>query len=230
MLSMEPFPLSSESESDDARAEIPGRIQQSLRSRMDPTAFAGKDPRDALARLPNLQVKELEWTTIAGEAVYLVTLAGGETRIVPLDGEPVRELDHDALIDFVRKVAGPDGLADVRVLHQYDAYYLDRRRARPLPVVLAQIADSQRTRLYIDPKTARVVGGHRDSDWVTRWAYHGLHSFDFPWLYNYRPAWDIVVITFMLGGTALCVTSLVLAWRVLGRKLRPAEAGHDGNL
>jgi len=27
------------------------------------------------------------------------------------------------------------------------------------------------------------------------------------------------VIAFMLGGTALCVTSLVLAWRVLGRKL-----------
>jgi hypothetical protein len=57
-------------------------------------------------------------------------------------------------------------------------------------------------------------------------AYHGLHSLDFPWLYNYRPAWDIVVMTFMLGGTALCVTSLVLAWRVLGRKLarssRPA--------
>jgi hypothetical protein len=46
-----------------------------------------------------------------------------------------------------------------------------------------------------------------------------LHSLDFPWLYNYRPAWDIVVITFMVGGTALCVTSLILAWRVLGRKL-----------
>jgi len=27
------------------------------------------------------------------------------------------------------------------------------------------------------------------------------------------------VITFMIGGTALCVTSLILAWRVLGRKL-----------
>ncbi len=51
---------------------------------------------------------------------------------------------------------------------------------------------------------------------MTRWLYHGLHSLDFPWLYNYRPAWDIVVITFMLGGTALCVTSLVLAWRVIG--------------
>jgi hypothetical protein len=37
-------------------------------------------------------------------------------------------------------------------------------------------------------------------------------------LYNYRPLWDIVVITLMLGGTALCVTSLVMTWRVLARK------------
>jgi hypothetical protein len=35
----------------------------------------------------------------------------------------------------------------------------------------------------------------------------------------YRPLWDIVVISLMLGGTALCVTSLMLAWRVLARKL-----------
>jgi hypothetical protein len=37
-------------------------------------------------------------------------------------------------------------------------------------------------------------------------------------LYNHRPLWDIVVITLMLGGTAICVTSLVLSWRVLARK------------
>jgi hypothetical protein len=48
--------------------------------------------------------------------------------------------------------------------------------------------------------------------------YNGLHSLDFPWLYNYRPLWDIVVITLMLGGTALCVTSLVMTYRVLARK------------
>jgi hypothetical protein len=47
---------------------------------------------------------------------------------------------------------------------------------------------------------------------------------NFPWLYNYRPAWDIVVIAFMAGGTALAFTSLVLAWQVLGRKLRVINA------
>ena len=65
---------------------------------------------------------------------------------------------------------------------------------------------------------------------MNRWLYHGLHSLDFPWLYNYRPLWDIVVITFMVGGTALCVTSLVLAWRVLGRTLgRAAIPGAAGS-
>ena len=85
---------------------------------------------------------------------------------------------------------------------------------------LARFNDEENTRLYIDPKTSRVVSTYSSRNWMSRWLYHGLHSLDFPWLYNYRPLWDIVVITFMVGGTALCVTSLVLAWRVLGRKLR----------
>jgi hypothetical protein len=86
-------------------------------------------------------------------------------------------------------------------------------------VVLAERTSGRQTRYYIDPRTARVVQTYDSSNWVNRWLYNGLHSLNFPWLYNYRPLWDIVVITLMLGGTALCVTSLVLAWRVLGRKL-----------
>ena len=80
--------------------------------------------------------------------------------------------------------------------------------------------DAEETRHYIDPKTATVVRSYSSRNAWRRWAYNGLHSFNFPWLYNHRPLWDIVVITFMLGGTALCVTALVLAWRALGKKLR----------
>jgi len=85
--------------------------------------------------------------------------------------------------------------------------------------VLAESTTGSGTRFYVDPKTARVVQTYNPGNWITRWLYNGLHSLNFPWLYNYRPLWDFVVITLMLGGTALCVTSLVLAWRVLGRKL-----------
>ena len=86
-------------------------------------------------------------------------------------------------------------------------------------MILVRLNDAEHTRYYIDPKTARVVGSYSSRTWTSRWLYHGLHSLDFPWLYEYRPLWDVVVIAFMAGGTALCVTSLILAWRVVGRKL-----------
>ena len=105
--------------------------------------------------------------------------------------------------------------AEISTIDRYDAYYRDRRRERPLPVVLAQLGDADRTRYYIDPRSARVVATYSSRHWVTRWLYHGLHSLDFPWLYDRRPLWDVVVIAFMLGGTALSVTSVILAWRVL---------------
>ena len=218
LLSMEPFQLRRDGPAIEPTSGVV-RIPQAFRSRMQFGAFAGKDPREALAQVANLQVKELEFTSIVGEPIYLATLSRGESRIIPVDGDPIAELDHEAIIDLLKRAAGPE-LAEARVLTQYDAYYLDRRRERPLPVILARLNDADGTRFYINPKNGRIESGYRAGDWIERWAYHGLHSFDFPWLYNNRPAWDIVVITFMAGGTALCVTSLVLAWRVLGRTIR----------
>jgi hypothetical protein len=110
------------------------------------------------------------------------------------------------------------------VIDQYDLYYLDRTRERPLPALRVLLNDEESTRYYIDPKSARVVATYSNRNWVNRWIESGLHSLNFPFLYNYRPLWDIVVITFMTGGTALCVTSLVLAWRTLGRKLKRVAA------
>jgi hypothetical protein len=218
LLSMEPFQLRRDGPAIESTSGVV-RIPQAFRSRLAFAAFADKDPREALAQVAGVQVKELEFTSIVGEPVYLATLTDRASRIIPVEGDPIAELDHEAIIDLVRRAAGPE-LAEARVLTQYDAYYLDRRRERPLPVILAQLNDPSRTRFYIDPKAGRIVAGYSSTDWIERWAYHGLHSLDFPWLYNYRPAWDIVVITFMVGGTALCVTSLILAWRVLGRTVR----------
>ena len=211
MLSMDPFP---------AMAERPRRdIPQALREPLQLTAFNARSPQEALALLPGLHAKELELVVVAGEPVYLAALSRDGTRIVPVAAPAREEFDRERIIRRVNAAAPPDGLAESRVIEQYDAYYLDRHRQKPLPVILARVNDSEHTRYYIDPKTARVVGSYGSHSWVSRWLYHGLHSLDFPWLYNYRPLWDIVVIAFMLGGTALCVTSLILAWRVIGSHL-----------
>ena len=72
---------------------------------------------------------------------------------------------------------------------------------------------------YVDLRTGRIVQSYSTGSRWNRWLYHGLHSMDLPWLYRYRPAWDIVVLTLMLGGTALCITAVVIAWRRLRRKV-----------
>jgi len=218
MLSMDPFPTRTGPSADAGLASR--RIAQALRGKFELAAFARKPPANALRELDGEAVKELELTTFTGAPAYLARLSNGDTRIVPVDGEPLVEFDRKHLIDVVQAAVSPSGGADIRVLTDYDSYYLDRRGQRPLPVILAQLHDAARTRCYIDPKTARIVGTYTSGDWMDRWLYHGLHSLDFPWLYKHRPLWDIVVLTFMLGGTALSVTSVILGWRVLARKLR----------
>ena len=49
----------------------------------------------------------------------------------------------------------------------------------------------------------------------------GLHSLDFPGLYQSRWAWYPLIIGLSLGGVALSLTSLVIGWRVLRAKVWP---------
>jgi PepSY-associated transmembrane protein len=218
LLSMDPFPSTSTSGPSAERPGVEG-VPQVLRGRLRLGEFSRKHPREALSQLAGANVKELELAAFDGEPVYVATLGRGETRLVALNGPARAAFDGQQIVDAVTKAAEPSGLADIRMVDQYDLYYLDRHRQLPLPVILAELNDRDRTRFYIDPKTARLVGTYSSRHWVSRWLYHGLHSLDFPWLYTHRPAWDVIVITFMLGGTALSVTSLILAWRVLGRSL-----------
>jgi uncharacterized iron-regulated membrane protein len=112
----------------------------------------------------------------------------------------------------------PARIDEVRLVSDYEAYYTDRRHEKPLPVWFVKLNDPESSSFYIDPKTGRVVANFTSAARWNRWLYHGLHSLDLPWLYRYRPAWDIVVLALMFGGTALCVTSVVIGWRRLRKK------------
>ena len=208
MLSMEPFPVSRPGPRADTAA---GRVIAALRPAPPKLAdFDMLPPREDLA-----QVKSLAFTSFDGEPLYLAALASGETKIIPVGNSQV---DAARIGQIVTRAAAPTAIAERTLLTQYDAYYVDRHGERPLPVLRVALDDPDHTRLYIDPLTGQVVGLHSDhSSFVTRWLYHGLHSMDFPWLYNHRPAWDVVVLALMLGGLSVSVTSVILAWQVLRR-------------
>ena len=215
LLSMEP--LRTGAAIRDERAAREARISASLRGPLQLSAFASKTPNEALAELSAFDVKQLELATVAGAPVYIATLGHGSTLVAPVVGTPRRAFDHHVIDDLLTRAAEPYRVADVRLIDRYDAYYRDRHRRQPLPVVRLLVDDGSQSRYYVDPATARLVGAYDSRDWVSRWLYHGLHSLDVPGLADRHPAWDIVMLAFMIGGTALSMTALALAWKVLSR-------------
>lgn len=126
----------------------------------------------------------------------------------------------DRILDTIRAAVAPEAIAETRVVMQYEAYYLDRHNQHPLPAIFVRLDDPRDSIFYVDPATARIVEAYDSASRWNRWLYHGLHSLDLPWLYAHRPAWDIAILTLLLGGASLSITSLILAWRVVRRTLR----------
>ena len=55
---------------------------------------------------------------------------------------------------------------------------------------------------------------------IERWLYNGLHSLDFPFWYDMRPAWDIVMIVLLLGGLISSSVGFVLGFSRVARGVR----------
>ena len=143
----------------------------------------------------------------------------GEPRLI-VDDRADAVIDRDRLLRAARDAVSGSAVTGVAWLDGYDAYYYDRGHELPLPVLRVQYADPRATWLYLDPNRGIILRKEERSSRVNRWLYHGLHSFDFPFLYNRRPLWDIVVIFFILGGITSAVTSAAPAWRRLRRHTR----------
>lgn len=216
MLSMSPFEWLSGRGS---RGSI--AVREALRgAAWRPESFSAESARDALAQADSsLEVKEVDLAFFAGEPVYLATEAPQRSLIIPAQGSPQQQFDAGRVQEAIAEGAGPNSLAEVRIVREYEAYYVDRGYSLPLPALFVRLNDSEGSMYYVDLRTARVVQSYGSGGRWNRWLYHGLHSFDLPWLYRHRPVWDVTVLFLMLGGTGLCVTSVVIAWRRLRRKV-----------
>jgi hypothetical protein len=215
MLSMEPFDWLSDDN------DAPSLVNRALRGgRLNLAAFAAKSPSEALHDLASeMNVKELEWLVFGGEPYYLARESTAISRIVPIHGDSSAQFESARILKLIADAVQPAALTETRVVTSYEAYYLDRHHQHPLPALFVRLNDAGGSMLYIDPKTARLVEAYGERSRWNRWLYHGLHSWDLPWLYRYRPAWDIFVLALLVGGTSLCVTSVIIGFQLLRRKL-----------
>lgn len=185
-------------------------------------------PAEAVGRVqPCFRPVELEMIMFQGQPYYLARGRAGEVQLIaaadssPSAGSACKfQFTDDELLAAGEKAEGGAPVAEMARLDSYDAYYYDRDRQRPLPVLRIRFADARRTWLYLSPRTGRIAARFTNRSRLERWLHSGLHDLDFPFLYWHRPAWDITVILLSLGGLALSLTSMVLALKYLRRQYR----------
>src|SRR5262245_5096791 len=123
------------------------------------------------------------------------------------------EFSRDEMMSAAKDAMPGVGVAEATWLNEYDAYYYHRARGRRLRALRVRSDDPQQTWLYCDPLVGAIVHKEEKLSRIERWLYKGLHSLDFPFLYQSRPAWDITVIFLSLGGCFLSITAVWLTWR-----------------
>jgi hypothetical protein len=188
--------------------------------------------------------KELELVQFMGTPFYAAYQRAGVSgrphqdaaRYAPEDQRPVRVFvsagtgppgiregfTREELLTAARAAMAGHEPTEIAWLTEYDSYYYDRTGGRRLPVLRAKFDDPEHTWLYLDSAEGSIALAEVEGSRTERWLYQGLHSLDFPWLYQSPWVWYPVIIGLSLGGVALSLTSLVIAWRLLRAKVRPA--------
>lgn len=187
---------------------------------IDLSAFPAVEASAWKSALGGREAKEIDFRWLQN-APKLVVHDGSTTQL--FDAAPLANansaLDPSQIVSRIAE-ANPDvPVVDHALLDDYDAYYYDRDRSAPLPVIRIRFGDPDRTQAYVDPRLLEVVGRFTRRQRVERWLYHGLHSLDFPFWY-YSRAWDVVMIALLSGGSVLSAIGVVIGWRRLRRLVR----------
>lgn len=185
-----------------------------------PSTAPTRGQRDAFSggplRLAAISLDAVRRSAANGAHEIEIAQFRGAPRLIANDSA-ASPIDREQIMQAARDAMPGSSVADATLMNAYDSYYYARSDALPLPVWRVRFADRVGTWLYVDPIRGAVVRKEERLSRLNRWLYHGLHSFDFPGLYNRRPLWDAVVIILSLGGIGSAITSIVPACRRLRR-------------
>jgi hypothetical protein len=154
-----------------------------------------------------------------GHQPYAVTRGDSVELLIAADTLQARRepFSIESLMRRVRETYPDVGIAESRLLTEYDSYYYSREGEAPLPVLRVKFEDPEDTWVYIDATMSQLVARVHRMERVERWLYSGLHNLDFAFLYYSEPLWSVTVIVLSLGGLASSGIGLFLGVKRLRR-------------
>ena len=159
--------------------------------------------------------RELVWQWLGGSPYAYAVTGDGQRQL--LNSSERGSLEHSALAQIQRVMAGHRTVSVERLADYDNYYYSHHQRWRPLPVLRVRFDDAAATWFHIDLTTGELINQLTEKGRARRWLYNGLHSLDFCFLIENRPAWDVLVIVLSSAGFLFSATAVIVAWRHLLR-------------
>jgi hypothetical protein len=203
------------------RGSTGARIPQALGGAPNLERFPAFDAARWNQALAGFAVKEIELRGVQGEPYYVLRGAGSPPLLMAADTLEIRREPFSVDSIMQRVAQGNPGVAVAasELLTDYDAYYYDRDREEPLPVLRVKFADEAATWVYVDPRLSQQVARFTRGERVERWLYHGLHSLDFSFWYYNKPLWKAGMVVLLSGGSMLSFVGVVIGFRRLRRNI-----------
>jgi len=201
-------------------AALTPQQQQRYAGNTSPTAGT---PLEVLRRIHvSSGAHEIRFSWVGGIPLMLQGMSEPDIELQPVNVTDARAgekttLSESALVQAASLALADAPVAKTQLLTQEDRYWYSHHHQRVLPVLRVKFDDSDGNWLHIDPRSGQVVGMLNQSARLDRWLFNALHSLDFHFLIDYRPAWDLVVWSLTLAGLTISVSGVVIGWRRLIR-------------
>jgi len=217
LMSMSPWGLF------DARSSFTEQLQRYQLNdelvRSEPAYSKVDELQNLLGQNQRFATKEIVWHWIGGEshATLNTTQESPRHEMTGAEGQALEGRIQQRISSLI-----PDAeILSQHRLEEYDSYYYSHHeRFRPLPILRVKFSDQESTWFHIDLSTGQILSRLTYKNRVGRWLYNGLHSLDFAVLINNRPLWDLLVLALCGLGLVFSVTSLVLGWGRLRKRIK----------
>jgi hypothetical protein len=157
-----------------------------------------------------IEAVHLSLSRSSGNLYWLATKADGSVARLDATGNPA-PLGEPELTAAATLLAGTNVSAEQRLISEPDTYFLGS--GGRLPVYRVIINDAETTRYYLSASTGALLARVDANRRWNRWLFSAIHRLDFAAWVRMRPAWDIILIALMLGGSAVSATGVYLAVR-----------------
>lgn len=168
-------------------------------------------------------VKEILLTKVGGASYYVFRADPAHQVVVSAATVqlPLQEFSLESLTRAANTVIPDEEIKQSKITHGDTYYYSTVHNPRPLPGLRIVLGDPAQTWLHIDVKTGQLMELMDHSRRVYRWLFHGLHSWDIPFLLEYDRQRKILLLVFCVAGFLFSLSGVYLGIKVLAIRSQP---------